>query len=67
VTLVGFSEMLDDRLPDETMIALIAKLRRGLPDGAAHQHVREWEQRWRACADRRDREVVVHSANVGMR
>ena len=69
VALPGFAELLDDLLPNEPMIALMASLRaEGYRMALLTNNVREWDQRWRAMAPVDDIfEVVVDSAFVGVR
>lgn len=69
VALPGFAELLNDLLPNEPMIALMASLRgEGYRMALLTNNVREWDQRWRAMAPIDDIfEVVVDSAFVGMR
>jgi epoxide hydrolase-like predicted phosphatase len=69
VRLSELGELLDDLLPNEPMIALMASLRaEGYRMALLTNNVREWEQRWRAMAPIDELfDVVVDSAFVGMR
>lgn len=69
VSLGGFAELLDDLLPNEPMIELMASLRdEGYRMALLTNNVREWEQHWRAMAPIDELfEIVVDSAFVGMR
>lgn len=69
VTLTSFADLLNNLMPNEPMIDLMASLRaEGYRMALLTNNVREWEQRWRAMAPIDEIfEVVVDSAFVGMR